>query len=584
MKVTVNKTKIEIFQGATVGDAIRAYYSHHGQWVPTPLPETWDAYGNLVAHDGALTEGNQLTVNVTFPTKRCDIFTLIVKKTGKKLNKNRRNMKKTTLLSLLVFLALTGCGTTKRGATSAVTEVTIIEREVTLLAVNDMHATIDNFPRLAFMVDSLRTIYPNMLLVSAGDNQTGNPVNDQYHEKGQPIIDLMNVVSFNLSAVGNHEFDVGVNNFATHTQNAYFDYLCANIKLPEGMEFAIKPYTIITMPNGLKVGFVSVLGLSPNNLPECHPDNLTGFSFTDPFETARKYLHLKDSTDLLIYITHLGFENDVKLVNSFPKGVVDLIIGGHSHTKVEKEQIHNDILITQAERKLKYATLIRFIVKSDGQIQRSMQLLPVGKTGSESAEIRAMVDEFNSDPKMQEVIAKAPYDFRTIDEVGYWMVDALKETAKTDIAVINKGGVRIDQLPAGDITRMTILTIDPFGNQVVTLNLTGHELKAFIVDVFEKDAYKLMYPAGMNLNYTVKEDDGLKLIDVELINEDGTPFDMDRTYSVATNSYIISIADFKREDPGKILSISTVEGWINWLLEEKTVKSYQEEKRVFINK
>ncbi len=497
-------------------------------------------------------------------------------------------MNKITLLSLLVLLALTGCGTTRRGSGSAVSDRAItgeavVDREVTLLAVNDMHATIDNFPRLAFMIDSLRALYPDMLLVSAGDNQTGNPINDQYHEKGRPMIELMNAVRFDLSAVGNHEFDVGVKNFATYTQDARFDYLCANIQSPEGMGFAIKPYTIITMPNGLKVGFVSVLHLNPNNLPECHPDNLTGFSFTDPFEVARKYLHLKDSTDLLIYMNHLGFENDVKLANSFPRGVVDLIIGGHSHTKVEKEQIHNDILITQAERKLKYATLIRLTVKPDGQVQRSMQLLTVGPTGSESAEIRAMVDEFNSNPKMQEVIAEAPFDFRTIDELGYWMADALKATAKTEIAVINKGGVRINQLPAGDITRMTILTIDPFGNQVATLNLTGHELKAFISNYFVQDTYKLMYPAGMHLSYTVEGEDDAKLIDVELINEDGTPFDMDRTYSVASNSYVLAITDFKRKDPGKTLSITTVEGWINWLLEEKTVKSYQEEKRITVN-
>ncbi len=66
MKVTINKIEIEIFQGAMVGDAIRAYYSLHGQRAPSPLPEAEDAYGNRVPHDGALTEGSRLTVNVSF--------------------------------------------------------------------------------------------------------------------------------------------------------------------------------------------------------------------------------------------------------------------------------------------------------------------------------------------------------------------------------------------------------------------------------------------------------------------------------------------------------------------------------------
>ncbi|HOG20884.1 MAG TPA: bifunctional UDP-sugar hydrolase/5'-nucleotidase [Salinivirgaceae bacterium] len=477
---------------------------------------------------------------------------------------------------LLVFFVLTGCGTNKR-----TTQKEVVEREVIILAVNDIHAAIDNFPRFAFIVDSLRAIYPDMLLVSAGDHQTGNPINDQYHEKGRPIIELMNSVRFNLSAVGNHEFDVGVKEFEKHTKIANFDHLCANLTYFHGMELNIKPYKIIILPNGLKVGFISVLALGSNNLPECHPDNLVGFSFADPFETAQKYLYLKDSTDLLVYINHLGFENDVKLANIFPKGTVDLIIGGHSHTKVEKEQIHNGIMITQAGRRLSYATFIRLAVGSEGQLNRSMKLFTIGP-GNEQTTVRAMVDKYNNNHEMMEVIARAPFDFRSTDELGYWMADALKATAKTEIAVINKGGVRIDYLPAGDITRKIIFTIDPFGNQVVTVNLTGHELKAFISNMFGQNEYSLMYPSGIHLSYIVGKED-YKLIDLELLNEDGTQLDMDRTYSVATNSYVITTADFQRKDPGKTLSITTSEGWINWLLEEKTVKNYQEVKRVFIN-
>lgn len=554
MKVTVNKTELILFQGATVADAIRAYYSYQEQKAPSPLPEAEDAYGNSVAHDGALTEGSRVLI-----------------KTG------RKSMKNKVLSVLLVLLVLTSCGTTKRMPEKAVTE-----REVVLLAVNDMHSAIDNFPRLAFIVDSLRALYPDMLLVTAGDNQTGNPINDQYHEKGLPIIELMNAVGFNLSAIGNHEFDVGIKNFEKHTKIANFDFLCANLKSPQGMDFNIKPYKIITMPNGLKVAFVSVLDLNPNNQPDCHPDNLTGFSFANPYETAQKYLYLKDSTDLLIYMNHLGFEKDVKLTESFPQGVVDLIIGGHSHTKVEKEQIHNGIMITQAERRLKYATLIRLTVRPDGQVHRSMQLLTVGQTGNEHPVVRTMVDKYNSNPQMVEVIAQAPFDFRDTDELGYWMADAFKIAAKTQIALINKGSVRLDHLPAGDITRKTILTIDPYGNQLVTLNLTGHELKAFVTSMFGQDEYSLMYPSGIHLKYIVKEE-GFKLIDLELLNEDGTPFDMDKTYSVATNSYVLVTAQFQRKDPGKTLSITTAEGWINWLIEEKTVKNYQEVKRIFID-
>ena len=92
-----------------------------------------------------------------------------------------------------------------------------------------MHATIDNFPKLAYIVDSLHAIYPDMLLIAAGDNQTGNPVNDQYPEKGLPMIELMNAVGFDLSAVGNHEFDSRPKGFSNLTHKADFDFICANM-------------------------------------------------------------------------------------------------------------------------------------------------------------------------------------------------------------------------------------------------------------------------------------------------------------------------------------------------------------------
>ena len=82
------------------------------------------------------------------------------------------------------------------------------KQEVHILAVNDMHATIEAFPKLAAIADSLRTLYPSLLIFSAGDNRTGNPLNDMYEVSSYPMVALMNQVGFNATAVGNHEFDV----------------------------------------------------------------------------------------------------------------------------------------------------------------------------------------------------------------------------------------------------------------------------------------------------------------------------------------------------------------------------------------
>ena len=288
MKIFVNNEEITIFYGAKVLDVIRAYYAQHDKKFPTKLPLVTDGYGNSVALDGELSEGNHLFM---------------------KIKKRSTAPKVLWALVLLGTALLMGCNTNQNAKVTQISQA----RTVEILAVNDMHAALDNFPRFAFIVDSLRETYPNLLLVSGGDNQTGNPVNDQYPEKGLPMIELMNAVQFDLSAVGNHEFDSGLKGFEKLTHKANFDFLSANMELPKGADFRIKPYKIIKLPNGLKVAFVSLLDINANGIPDSHPDNVKGFVFKDPFATALDYLFLKDQSDVFVMVNHMGFEEDVKL-------------------------------------------------------------------------------------------------------------------------------------------------------------------------------------------------------------------------------------------------------------------------------
>ena len=180
-------------------------------------------------------------------------------------------------VALVVTIALmAGCGSSRK------VDGTIADRPVTILAVNDMHAAIDNFPRFAFMIDSLRAIYPDMLLISGGDNQTGGPVNDQYQPKGYPMIALMNAVGFDFSVVGNHEFDTSQEGLATLLDSAQFDFICANATPPQGSKIKFKPYKFITMPNGAKLAFTSVLDINKTGIPDSHPGNVIAFRFDNP--------------------------------------------------------------------------------------------------------------------------------------------------------------------------------------------------------------------------------------------------------------------------------------------------------------
>jgi 5'-nucleotidase / UDP-sugar diphosphatase len=554
MKITVNNTPLELHNGARVKDAVLKYFSQKGKNNPDPFPVVEDRYGNIVASDGELTDGSSLFIK-------------------------EKHIKASSFLKLVLailaagflfsFSSIKGINTCKEG-----------ERQAIIFAVNDMHATIDNFPKLAYIVDSLRTIYPDMLLVSAGDNQTGNPVNDQCPEKGLPMIELMNAVGFNLSAVGNHEFDSRPKGFSILTHRANFGFICANITANDSLNIKVTPYKIITLPNGLKLAFLGLLQINQNGIPDTHPDNTKGFTFRSPFETASGYLYLKDQSDIFIALTHLGFESDVKLAETMPAGI-DLIIGGHSHTRVDKEQVHNGILITQAENKLKYGTLIKLTVQSDGTLQRSMQLIDIKNSKNEKASIRAMVDKYNDNPALNKVIATASDDFSSYEELGYLMADAQRDAARADIALVNPGGVRIDHLAKGPITVMNVYQLDPFGNDLVVTRLTGNEIHGLMLAAYPIDDNHPLYPSGIRTQVRVDSDG--HLADVVLLTESGTPLDMNQTYTVAMNNYMTQVYKYQHSDPGQSLFTPTADATITYLKKQENVRSYRGESRIRIN-
>ena len=125
------------------------------------------------------------------------------------------------------------------------------KQEVHILAVNDMHATIEAFPKLAAIADSLRKLYPSLLVFSAGDNRTGNPLNDMYEVSSYPMVSLMNQVGFNATAVGNHEFDV--KSLAPLMGYSNFSYICANMFPSPEAGLNIVPTKVFDV-NGIKVG------------------------------------------------------------------------------------------------------------------------------------------------------------------------------------------------------------------------------------------------------------------------------------------------------------------------------------------
>lgn len=551
MKISVNNVVLDVHDGARAKEAVLKFYSHTGRKIPRRIPRITDPFGNEVAPDGELSDGNSLFI--VLPERKRRIMAII-------------------LTLFVIGLSLGSCSTRLKTASTV-----IPDRQAFIFAVNDIHANIDNFPKLAWITDSLRNLYPGLLVVSGGDNQTGNPVNDQYPEKGFPVIDLMNATGFNLSAVGNHEFDTGPDGFANLTQKADFGFICANVSASPSLPIKLAPYKIFTLQNGLRLAFLGLLQINQNGIPDSHPDNVKEFVFRSPFETAPEYMYLADSSDILIALTHLGFESDVRLAETLP-GRLDLIIGGHSHTKVDREQIHNGVLITQASNKLSFGTLIRLNLKGDGTLERSMQLIDIRNSRNDLPSVRAMVDKYNDNPSLNEVVATATDDFSSYAELGYLMADAQKSAAGADIALVNPGGVRINHLPKGPVTVMNIYQLDPFGNDLIVTRLTGREILDLMKAAFPVDDDAPLYPSGIKI--IVRTDASGKPVSFTLLDNDGNPADIDRSYTVAMNSYMTQVYRYSHEDPGHSLYISTADATIEYLKKTGTIRSYRGENRV----
>ena len=474
-------------------------------------------------------------------------------------------MNKKRLLLLLALLAVVLYLTHRNQPDSATkqtdNQAAAFDAEIAILSVNDMHANIDMFPKFATMVDSLRGVYPDLLLFSAGDNRTGNPVNDQYEPVNYPMITLMNEVGFDLCAVGNHEWDADIVNLQNDIKRAKFPFLCANVFIPQTVDLDIKPF--VTMERqGVKMAVVGMIEIRHDGIPGTHPNNLTKVSFKRAHDVLPEYKYLRNQNDVVILLSHCGAEDDMELAQATPW--LDVIIGGHSHTLIEHPMETNGVLVTQSGSHLKYATLVKIKVKDHKVVGKEAVVLDVNKVRKEKPEIRKMLNEFNDTPALNEAIAKAKTDFENPEELGSMVCDALCEISGADFAFQNTGGIRITHLKKGPITVKDVYRIDPFNNDVVVYQMTGVQVKRFILDTFRKNGGHPSFVSGMT--YTVSDDGKNVWIDMKNGN-----FSTNMMYKLAINSYMASTVNIESEDEGRSMFMTSEEMLIAFLRKHKEV-------------
>lgn len=429
-------------------------------------------------------------------------------------------------------------------------------KELHILSANDMHAKIQNFPQLAAIADSLRAQYPSLLILSGGDNRTGDPLNDIYEIPAYPMVALMNQVGFTATTLGNHEFDSGPKGLTKLINLSTFDYICCNVIPDPALGMHLRPYEIFDV-NGMSVGIVGIVQLGTAGHPDSHPDNCKGFTFLPPEETLQQYSWLRDKCDVVILLSHLGYEGDVDLSARVPW--IDLIVSAHSHTQLAGGEIHNGVLITQNVNRLQRVTHSTLTVDGGKVVSKKAENIEVQDYPKKNKIVEVMTDFFCTNPDFDRVVGIVDKPFTTYDELGCLMADAFREMGGADVGFVNAGGIRYETLPAGPFTVSDVLRLDPFGNDSVEMTLTGEELRQMLLACYEADEARFPVVSGITCELVRDKKNPSRIKNLVLYGPDGKKLNLKNSYKVVTNSYAASVSVSPRKDQGRALNYQTAQ-------------------------
>ena len=417
------------------------------------------------------------------------------------------------------------------------------QKEIIILHVNDMHGKIDKFPYLSSMIKEIRMKNKNVILLSAGDIFSGNPIVDKYSEKGFPMIDIMNMLPFTLSTLGNHEFDFGGKILAKRLSELKHKVIVANIvKYPEYFP-KLSPYEVIKL-DGVKIAILGLTQVSLNGYPDTHPDAVKDFEFEDGIITAKKYLAKLKKYPVKIVLSHMGYEKDSLLALACPE--INVIIGGHSHKKIQPIKFINGVGIVQAENYLKYLGVLKLALYKNKITLISDTLLPISTNISTDTAILSKVNFYNNNEEFKKIVGYAIDTIKGLQELGCFMTDAYKKVLKTDFALQNSGGIRISYLNAGNITAKQIYELDPFSNDLLICKLKPESIRQIIQYGFYKEGTLDIFSAGFYSKVYIDSDS--KITKIDLFDNNGNPLIENHFYTVAIGSYLYSAYNFNKDE------------------------------------
>jgi 5'-nucleotidase len=475
--------------------------------------------------------------------------------------------------------------------------------ELQVLALNDFHGNLEpprggiailnaagesvrvpggGAARLATLVAERRATAQYSIMVAAGDLIGASPMlSSLFHD--EPAIESMNMMGLALTSVGNHEFDEGpaellrMQNGGCHPtdgcrgpapfQGARFRYLAASTIVSETGQ-TLFPASDVRTFDGVRVGFI---GLALEGTPELvSPLSVAGLTFRDEIETinAEAARLQADGVQAIVVMIHEGGYQQVgagacpgvsgpivDIVNGL-SAAVDVVVSGHTNGIYICEI--NGKLLTSASWSTAMLTDIRVTLDratgdvTHAQAQNFVTVETVAADPAQAAHIAAysaLAAPLRNRP-VGELAAPVPNTYNAAGEnpMGFLIADSMIAATQTafgqpaDIALMNPGGIRADLPRAGALTLADLFTVQPFGNELVQMEMTGAEIEAVLAQQFRGERPTILQPSD-GLRYTWRQPASGGEIVPGSIRIGGARLNRTRTYRVVTNGFVAAGGD-----------------------------------------
>ncbi|HET6892952.1 MAG TPA: 5'-nucleotidase C-terminal domain-containing protein [Pyrinomonadaceae bacterium] len=459
-----------------------------------------------------------------------------------------------TLLVVAIILAVSS-GVIPIGSAQQQAECTT---KITLLQVNDVYqfAPVDRgtrggIARVMTLKKEIQKESPNTIFLLAGD--TISPSVESITYKGAQMIDSWNAAGLDYATFGNHEFDFGPKPdvLLARMKESRFVWLAANvIDRTTGVAFGgAQPYVIREF-DGVKIGIFGLV------LPETKTTSRPGpdIDFLNPCEVAQKTvkeIHGRGAK-VVVALTHLSMREDKEVARCAD---VDVIIGGHEHTLLESAAGGAPIFKMTADAR-ELGRIDLNISKTSGELESiDWKVIPVTSEIKEDPEFASVNNKYQGLMKeLSEVLGRStePLDARSAESrtretnIGNFIADTFRQALKTDVTLMNGGSIRADTIiSAGELTRRDVLSILPFKNKVVKLEVTGATLRAALehgVGRSAEDSEPGRFPqvGGIRFTFDATRPSGSRIVTVT-VNEQ--PLDNNRKYTLATMDFLAGGGD-----------------------------------------